>query len=839
MSTEIGQLVAKFLADTSHFDRGIVGVEKGISRTTGALGKLGLQSTVLGGILGTLGSRVQGISTLTSELGGRMGLLGIGMGVVSAVGIGLGISMFKLAKYAADAGDEIFDLTQKVNFSAESISALKNAGETAGVEFGSLSSALGIFNKNVELVNQGDEKLSRTFRVLKIDIRDNETALRSAFKALLNVKDGSQQGALAMQIFGRSGKEVLGIIKATNGDLDAAIKRYQELGTLIGTDAAEAANKFSDQLKELEQKLQGVARTVGQRFMPTVVDALNKINAALDSNRGHAKSWADDLVSVFSFAATQIGHILQGLSLVIEGFRKTFGEGSIVGDAIKGETNRKTLNLPDGRVIDLGTRETFDLNNPADKRRFFGLPSEPEGEFAIAGGAGQYSTGAGGQPSRGKGGRVDLGGGGGGKGGGGEDPAKTAQRIAALQLDAVIAGLQAEQDANKRALDLRRRDFNAYATQYMVIENRRHDAVIAGLDKEQAAAEKLKSGRALALQEISNKRVEENTTHEQNRNRVLDERGKILDQINDFLRDQEREISGLTTSTDQWDQAYQQFVDTLKEEGVTLEANHKTRIESNIAILKEIDLVKQQIRVRQVLLSIRERFATRAGNDRAPWIDLGGGSTVGGEPGTTTRGRVVTADEQVMRDQLEMIRGKMRDLGFELTDIVSQGVGDGFRRGINSGLETLSLGLLRIVEDVFLRRMAQGLSEMLAGIGTSSGGGFLGGLLRSVVGAAAGGIGGIGGGSAGGLGSAFAGAFASGGMIPMGQWGIVHENEKVFAGPRGAQVIPSVNGGAQKTEIHNHYTINLPPDSRGSYSSPKSNRQLSETLLAALQAANT
>jgi tape measure domain-containing protein len=185
-----------------------------------------------------------------------------------------------------------------------------------------------------------------------------------------------------------------------------------------------------------------------------------------------------------------------------------------------------------------------------------------------------------------------------------------------------------------------------------------------------------------------------------------------------------------------------------------------------------------------------------------------------------------------LKDALPSLRQEIDDTLFSLP----QGMGDIFGNAVATWDFTLK---------GFLNSLTQGVRQTLADIAGQLASSAITKLLVSLgLGALSGGLGGIGlgggSGSAGGLGTVFAGSFASGGTIPMGQYGYVHDNEKVIATPYGAQVIPSTHGGGgQKTEIHKHYTIQLPPDSRGSYSSPKSRRQLSESLIAALEAART
>jgi hypothetical protein len=355
--------------------------------------------------------------------------------------------------------------------------------------------------------------------------------------------------------------------------------------------------------------------------------------------------------------------------------------------------------------------------------------------------------------------------------------------------------LKDEQDANRRSLELRRKDFNEYATQYIVIENRRHAAVVAGLDGEQRAAERLKKGKAVALLEIENKRTAENTQHEQNRNRVLDERGKILDQIDTFLRDQDREIVKLTASTSQWDDIYQQLVDTLKEEGVTLEENTRARIEANIARAKELELILSVTRARRVADSVRDRFVTKEGRS-PPWIDLGEGSTVGGEPATTERPRVATVDEQVARERREILRDQMMQVADDLTSMIDEAITAGFEGGLDDGVKAFGRAILRMAKHEALDALRKAIFKALNPGGESDeqsggGGSWLSTLIKTGVGVIAGLFGG---GSSGGLGSAAGGAIggaASGGYQSPNSWYWRGERgpELVKAGPMGDSVM--------------------------------------------------
>jgi len=772
---DIGTLRAIFDADTSKYEAGVKRVQSGTESAEGAMHKftsslkeIGAASVVLEGPFGGVSSRLRGLSTLANELGGSFGVAGLGIAGLGAGILGASGLIFELTKHTAEAGESMFHLHETTNFAVETLSALKNAAELSGGSIEGLTMGLGVFDKNVEKVNQGNKQLGAVFRTLKIDVSDNESALRSAFRALDNVKNGSQQTALAMEIFGRSGKEVVAVLKNMNGDIDGAVAKFKSAGTLMSGESAEAAHKFAEKLKELEQQFAAVSRTVGERFMPMVSDALEKVSAALDANKAHARSWADDVVSIFGFAATQIGYILDGLSTVITGFEKTFGKGALFSPGNLGP--RFTAEIPEARLrAAAGLSPAGNLSTPG--QRF-----NEEGEFAVPFGRPALEKAAG---------RLNISGVGGGRHSGG-DLAAEFKKLAELNMKALLDTLKSEEEGVERSYEKRKIIISTYQRAAIKLEDVHHQTVLDGLKSEEEAALRIPNARK---QEIALKEVEVKKIEEANRHR------KVEWELEDKILSKTRErIASVDTLLQYTTRQRVVLVDTL-----------------------------------QMLNAVRERVV---GGDILK--DLGGGSVLfRSEAG---RARLATVEATVMHERMAMIRDQMQRLSGDLTNLWAQSVGDGFNKGVKSGLQTLSTGLLQVVENSFLKRLETGLADLLTGF--ASGSGFWAKLFNSIFGvvggAALGGIGG-GGGSAGAIAHVgTATGHAAGGYIEPGTWGVVGEkgSEMVYAGRSGLSVTP--HGGP--TIIHHHHTtIQMPPNTKGSYTSPKSQRQIAEQIASAIQ----
>ncbi|MDQ3744186.1 MAG: hypothetical protein M3444_07380 [Acidobacteriota bacterium] len=123
----------------------------------------------------------------TGEVGkfiAMTGPLGFALSTVAGAAVTAGEGIFALAEKTATTEVRLWDMSQRVNFSVETLSALKTAIENSGGSFDKFEAGLIFFQKNIEAAAEGNKKLSAAFKALHIDTTDNETALRSAFTQL-------------------------------------------------------------------------------------------------------------------------------------------------------------------------------------------------------------------------------------------------------------------------------------------------------------------------------------------------------------------------------------------------------------------------------------------------------------------------------------------------------------------------------------------------------------------------------------------------------------------------------------------------------------------------------
>lgn len=251
----------------------------------------------------------------------------IGIAVVALGAMALGAAavvkqLFELTKQAADFQGRMIDLAQQTGVQVETLSALEIVARRTGGSLDNMTQALVGFQRKLDDAQDPLSKTADLFREYSIDINDTESALRGAFTALAAMPTGFAQTNAAAELFGaRGGKQVLAILKETNGDLDGTIKKFRELGILITDDAALAADKFNDELELLNFQLRALTAVAAKDLIPAVTEIIKSF--------GDLVTAARPLISIFGAIA---GSAARGVSSAFRGLRIVVA--SVTGDYI-------------------------------------------------------------------------------------------------------------------------------------------------------------------------------------------------------------------------------------------------------------------------------------------------------------------------------------------------------------------------------------------------------------------------------------------------------------------------------------------------------------------------
>jgi hypothetical protein len=264
-------------------------IRSNVESETSAIGSKG--SAELDKLTGS--SKVLGASF--AGLANPVGLAAAAIASVGAAGIATAVGLFNLAKSASDYGSKIHDIAQQTGLGAETISTLKFAAEQAGKSIETVANGLSIFEKNVGKAAQGGKEATAVMKRLGIDpqaaINDLDGALAKVFLRISQLKPGIEQNTAAQEAFGKSGKELIGVITDVGGNFDEFKQKAKELGVVLTDEDARAAEEFGDSLDKLKSQAQGVAFQFARQFMPDITQAMDEVSKYFTANQEVVRGW--------------------------------------------------------------------------------------------------------------------------------------------------------------------------------------------------------------------------------------------------------------------------------------------------------------------------------------------------------------------------------------------------------------------------------------------------------------------------------------------------------------------------------------------------------------------
>jgi hypothetical protein len=196
---------------------------------------------------------------------------------------------------AIDLGGKLNDLSSRTGESAGNLLVLQRAFENTGVSGDKVGTSINKLQKFMAEAAAGGAEQSATMSALGISMKDLEgktpTEQMQVFaKQIAGISDPAERARAAMEVFGKSGGELLPVLNNFAGEIDAA---KGQLGSLPGVmDRSGAAlDQLGDQLFGSKSKTMEFAAG----FMEAALPALNAFTKSLSGV--DAAGWGQKLMS--------------------------------------------------------------------------------------------------------------------------------------------------------------------------------------------------------------------------------------------------------------------------------------------------------------------------------------------------------------------------------------------------------------------------------------------------------------------------------------------------------------------------------------------------------------
>lgn len=292
------------------------------------------------------------------EIDKQITKIGVAVGAaIGAAAVGLGA----LVKKSLDAADEMDKLAQKTGLTIEAVSQLQYAAKLSGVE--DLGASLTKFNKSVGDAAQGTKAQAEAFKTLGVEIRkadgtlkDTETLFNDTAEAISKLPPGIKKTQVAIDLFGKSGAQLIPFLNEGKAGLAAMRKEADDLGLTLDEKTGKAADAFNDNLDRLGSVVQGVGNRLAAQFAPELerltgllVDTAKETDAVGRSAdgisqviKGAALGFIGLANAIQAAVKAMVGLVAVNVEFYSGNFRGAFEVGKAALEDIKGDIDDVT-----------------------------------------------------------------------------------------------------------------------------------------------------------------------------------------------------------------------------------------------------------------------------------------------------------------------------------------------------------------------------------------------------------------------------------------------------------------------------------------------------------------
>jgi len=280
-------------------------------------------------------SAMRGLATSVNDVGRE--LAGIGAKFAAIGGAAAG-GMIAATVAFGSAGSALLDMSKRTGMSVEALGRLGFAAEQNGATLEDVSKGVINLNRSFAEASNGSKEATASFARLGLSMAQlsgmtPEERFRAIVGALAAIPDPAVRAALAMQLFGKAGVQLLPMIADGTAGLDEMAAKAEELGIVMSTDSAKSANAFGSALTSMHRAVGAISNAIGSALAPTLTEIANilTINAAaiakyINENKGLVLIALKVAAGVFAtgVALTVVGNTMLGLTRGVQGLAQVF-----------------------------------------------------------------------------------------------------------------------------------------------------------------------------------------------------------------------------------------------------------------------------------------------------------------------------------------------------------------------------------------------------------------------------------------------------------------------------------------------------------------------------------
>lgn len=238
-------------------------------------------------------------------------------------------ALMMIAKNTADSGNQFDKMSQKMGISAKKLSQLSHAANMSGVSTEQFGANILKLNQQIAAAATGNKSAQLAFKRAGVSIRDSAGKLKTADQVMLEMSntfkkmpEGIYKSDLAMAVFGKSGADMIPLLRGGSESIKDLMNQADELGMTFSNEDAAASAEFCDNLDLLKKSAKGLTNTIGKQLVPVISPLLKSMANWISANRELISSKFAEFLEKFKASLPKIKAFLVGVFNGVVSFAK-------------------------------------------------------------------------------------------------------------------------------------------------------------------------------------------------------------------------------------------------------------------------------------------------------------------------------------------------------------------------------------------------------------------------------------------------------------------------------------------------------------------------------------
>jgi hypothetical protein len=311
--------------------------------------EFGAKDTGLDATLTKLGNSLKGVEDNTKRAADSLDKVDLSFSSMAKAGAGfaLGVGAIKIAfdtvvtaignfKDAFDFAGEMKDMSDRTGIAVEDLATLERAFKNAGLSSDDVQKAVNKMQRSIEDAGEGGEKTGKAFEKLGLNFDDIKTKtpteqLETIGKKINELKTPAERTAVAVDLFGKSGADMLTVFKDGKNGIEEARKEIGSFGRILDENAP-AMDLIGDKFDAIKNKGKEFATGLVSELLPALGDLTTELGNVDAAKLGEVigEAISDIAIPAIEDLTEKIKSIdFEDLKARLEGALSVIGDGSI------------------------------------------------------------------------------------------------------------------------------------------------------------------------------------------------------------------------------------------------------------------------------------------------------------------------------------------------------------------------------------------------------------------------------------------------------------------------------------------------------------------------------